>query len=114
MTHSSLLALEAAQRCHDALLKLRDDIFVVDPLVDRAIIMCNEIEHHCENWSPTRLHRWLGFVFGILAAREVMTPREQSAMMRELLLAYPEQADDDLFFHRDPRHPFQLDIGGEG
>jgi hypothetical protein len=114
MTRSCLLALEAGQRCREALLKLRDDQYVEDPVVDRAITMCDEIERHYDYWLPTRLHRWLGFVFGVLAARDVMTPGEQSAMMRELLVAYPEQADDDLFYHRDPGHPFQLDFGGEG
>lgn len=114
MGRSTLLAMEAAQRCRDSLLKLKDETYWDDGILDHALTMCDDIETYCDCWSPTRLHRWLGFILGVLAARNVMTPGEQSALIRELLVAYPERSDSDLRYHNDPRHPFQLDLGGEG
>ncbi|MEX2171514.1 MAG: hypothetical protein WD851_19500 [Pirellulales bacterium] len=113
MNQWTLLALEAAQSCKDSLLELQGNLpSMHDPIVDRALAMCLEIERHSEEWAPTRLHRWLGFVFGVMAARNIITISEQSALMRSLLIPYPEHPDLELADHHNPRVPFQLDFGG--
>lgn len=112
MNQSALLAVEAARHCRERIVAWKLDTNVTDLLVDKTLSMCHDIERHTEEWPIVRVHRWLGFIFGVLAAREILSREKQSAMMRALFISYPESGDDALRDDQDPGHPFCVDIGG--
>lgn len=114
MSRSALLAVEAARHCRERIVAWKLDTNVTDSLVDRAVSMCHDIEQYSEEWPIVRVHRWLGFVLGVLAARDVLPREKQNAMMQALFIGYPASSDDALKDHHDPEHPFCMAIGGSG
>ena len=51
---------------------------------------------------------------GCLASHKICTLPCLQGFTMEAKKYYSEKDDDELADHRDPDHPFDLDIGGEG
>ena len=75
--------------------------------------MCDRIEKHAEDWSTTKLHRWIGFVQCAMMANRMLDLDGAKAMFDKIKNAFGESSED-LLDHLDPRNFFELDVGGEG
>lgn len=77
--------------------------------------MCDRIEQHAEDWPPTKLHRWIGFVQAGMMSNQVLDLKGAKAMFDNAKAAYGELGDDpDLVDHLDPDSSFEMDLGGQG
>ncbi len=64
-------------------------------------------------------HCALGFIQGLLVAPGASSYHAQMALVDIhkvdiVKVAFPEDADEELSEHWDPRSPFRLDLGGQG
>jgi hypothetical protein len=75
--------------------------------------MCRQISAHAEDWPPSKVHRWLGFIQGAMIANHMLSLAEAKRMFDEAKNAFGS-IDQDLADHLDPDSSFDLDIGGEG
>ncbi len=75
--------------------------------------MCNRIIQNANDWPPTRLHRWIGFVQGAMIANRMIGIEGAKAMFDKAKNAYGEAAED-VVDHLNPDNFFELEIGGQG
>lgn len=114
MEQSRILAIEVAEAWRETLEELAQEQDGQDEAVRCALSLCCNLERRAETWPESRLHRALGFVQGVLVARGVTSYADQLALINGLKVAYPEDTDEELQEHLDPKSPFQLDLGGPG
>ena len=75
--------------------------------------MCREISAHADEWPPSKVHRWLGFIQGAMIANHMLSLDQAKRMFDDAKNAYGS-IDQDLVDHLDDDSSFKLDIGGEG
>lgn len=115
MDQSNLLVVAMAEECKRIIQEWKDD----DPDLPKPMRrkhlerMCERIEKHADDWPPTRLHRWIGFIQCALIANRIIDLPEAKRMFDRAKIAYPE-ADVDLLDHLDKTDSFELDLGGPG
>jgi hypothetical protein len=78
---------------------------------DHLIWMCDQIID--SDWPTSKMHRWVGFIQGILIAKGLSTIDEERTLVSETKLMFREEHDYELWDHHNPDCPFELDIGGE-
>lgn len=114
MKQSQHLAIEVAAACREQLELLAANSAGRDAAVQCALSLCRNLERRVDKWPETRLHRALGFIQGVLVARGASSYHEQMALVDNFKVAFPEDADEELLEHWNPRSPFRLDLGGQG
>lgn len=118
MESSSPLVIAMAQECR----RLIQESEVPDQGLPKALgpahllWMCTKIEEHAEDGSPTKLHRWIGFMQGAMLANRMLDLDGLKAMFSAAKSASRESTDDteDLLDHLNPDSLFEFDIGGQG
>ena len=115
MDTTSLLIRAMAEECKGLILEWsKPDLDLPEALQHKHLEhMCDRITKHAEDWSATKLHRWIGFVQCAMMANRMLDLDGIKAMFDKAKNAYGETSED-LFDHLDPRSSFELDIGGEG
>jgi hypothetical protein len=115
MNNSNLLTVAMAERCRQLLLESGTGNRELPRSLqhEHLLWMCNKIEAHAEDWPPTKLHRWIGFIQGAMVAHRLLDLNRAKAMFDKAKIAHAEE-DDDMIDHLDDSHGFRLDIGGEG
>jgi len=115
MDRTGMLAAAMAGRCRETI----RDSQKHNPRLPRSLHaghllwMCDQIERYAEEWSPTRLHRWLGFVQCALIANGMLDLHGAKEMFDKVKVAFGQDTED-LIDHLDPQSTFDLEIGGEG
>lgn len=116
-TASSLIASMAAQ-CRSA---IRNSNAVEVSGLPKALRpkhllwMCKKIEQHAQDWSATRLHRWIGFVQCGMMANGMLDIGGAKAMFEHAKQTHGLCAQDqDLIDHMDAQGSSEFEIGGEG
>lgn len=113
----SLIVVAMAERCRDLIQRSDEtDCLLPAALQHKHLLwMCDCIEEHSEDWPPTRLHRWIGFVQCAMMANRMLDLAEAKAMFNKAKIAHAESSEDhDLVDHLDPDSSFELELGGEG
>ena len=115
MDNASLLVTAMAEQCRGTILKWnKPELDLPRPLRPRHLRwMCDNIENHAEDWPPTKLHRWIGFVQCAMMANRMLDLDGAKAMFDKAKVAHGE-ISEDLLDHLDPTSSFEVDIGGEG
>jgi len=115
MENAELLIVSIAEQCKEQILaSIETDSELPAPLQRVHLTwMCDSISTQAEHWSPTKLHRWIGFVQCAMIANRILDLEEARTMLRVAKVAYGKTGDD-LLDHLDPSKSFELDIGGEG
>ncbi len=76
--------------------------------------MLDQICLHAQDWPPTKLYLWIGFVQCGLIANGLLKPKTARAMFGQSWTGYSvDSIDQDLIDHLDHESSFSLDIGGE-
>jgi hypothetical protein len=115
MDQPRLLIVTMAQKCREV---LQNSPQLVESDLPAAMLpphlcwMCDRIEREAEDWSDTRLHRWIGFVQCGIMANRMLDLESIKAMFDKAKQAYGPD-DEDLADHLDPACSFEMDLGGE-
>jgi hypothetical protein len=115
MDNANLLIIAMADQCR-AIIRERNEPApnLPKPLQPKHLErMCDCLERHAEDWSATRLHRWIGFVQCAMMANRMLDLDGARAMFDKAKVAHGEMSED-LLDHLDPTSSFELDLGGEG
>lgn len=115
MDTTSLLLTAMARECRELLSRSHHRDLGLPASLEPAHLewMCDTIELRAEDWSATKLHRWIGFIQAGMIANRMLDLKEAKAMFDESKIAFGELGDD-LTDHLDPASSYELDIGGEG
>lgn len=115
MDTANLLIRAMAEECRGLILQWnRPVVDLPEALQPKHLeYMCDRITKHAEDWSATRLHRWIGFVQCAMMANRMLDLAGLQTMFDKAKNAYGEP-NEDLLDHLDPGESFELDIGGEG
>lgn len=118
MNQAQVLAVAMAERCLAIIQEKPEDTRFALPASlrpDHLRWMCKEIVEHAEDWSTSKLHRWIGFVQAGMVANYMLDLNGAKAMFDKLKEQYGAIANDqDLLDHLDPTSSFEIDTGGEG
>lgn len=117
MDKSKLLIVAMSERCIAQILKSQtSEVELPDVLQPPHLLwMCDQIANHAEDWSESKLHRWLGFIQSGMLANRMLTYDQLKDMFEDAKNSYGvQEADQDLLDHLDPHNSFRMDIGGEG
>lgn len=117
MDLTSLLVVAMAERCQTLIRESKQaDSGLPHALHPRHLLwMCEQVELHAEEWPPTKLHRWIGFIQCGMMANHILNFEETKRMFDEARKAYGTNGEDeDLIDHLDPDRPFKFDVGGQG
>ena len=77
--------------------------------------MCFRVLELAEEWTSTKLHRWIGFIQCGMLANHIIDFEEVKTMFEEMKNSYGLTfLDYDLIDHLNPNKYFELEIGGEG
>ena len=117
MEQTSMLVIAMAEQCKSLIMRAgeRDSDLRAALGPHHLMWMCDRIRQHAEEWSPTKLHRWLGFVQCGMIANRIIDLDGAKAMFRKEKIAYGRQGDDvDLVDHLDYTSSFEMEIGGQG
>jgi hypothetical protein len=77
--------------------------------------MCNQIEEHADDWPPTKLHRWIGFIQCGMIVNRILDLDGLKKMFDDVKNAYGgNRPDFNLIDHLDSNNPFEMEIGGQG
>jgi hypothetical protein len=114
MENSCLLIVAMAEQCRGLILEsdTRDLGLPKELQTKHLLWMCNKIQQHAEEWTATKLHRWIGFVQCALMAHRMLDLDEAREMFDKAKAAHGETGED-LLDHLDPMSPFVCDVGGE-
>lgn len=116
MKNTNLMIIAMAERCRSMIQRSDEINCLLPPTLQppHLLWMCDRIEEHSEDWPPTRLHRWIGFVQGAMMANRMLDLEGAKAMFNQAKIAHAERSDDDdLVDHLDPQSSFELELGGE-
>jgi hypothetical protein len=115
MDTASLLIRAMAEECKGLILEWNKPASDLPEALrpEHLELMCDRIKEHAEDWSATKLHRWIGFVQCAMMANRILDLDGIKSMFDKAKNAYGE-VNEDLRDHLDPRDYFQFDIGGEG
>jgi hypothetical protein len=75
--------------------------------------MCERIGKHYEDWPVTKLHRWVGYIQGVMVANGMSSVDLEKQTVQDARIWFPEEIDQELDDHNNPDIKFRLDIGGE-
>jgi hypothetical protein len=107
-----------AQECKALIRKSKRGDYDLPPALhpSHLLWMCERIEQHAEEWPPTKLHRWIGFLQCGMMANQMLDFEETKAMFDQAKNSHHGGSveDDDLIDHLNPDSSFKLDIGGQG
>lgn len=114
--HPHLLAVEIAQNCKLILEDTWD--LGLDPGMrtvsqEHLLWMADQIYENSDTWPATKLHRWVGFMQGVMVAYALTTIDKESSTVRKIKQAFLEEMDVELKDHQDPESYFELELGGE-
>ncbi len=119
--YAQLLAVEIAYKSieiiEDYLEKNPDKTFDHLPYHSKPkhlIKLCKEIIAKEEEMPNTKLHRWLGFIQGVMITCNVCSYDYLKEIVREAKVSCGRSEDQVLADHHDPNSPFSLDLGGSG
>lgn len=78
--------------------------------------MTERIRDRAGEWPTTKIHRHLGFVWGVMAALNVCGIKRIRKIMQDAKArsGFPEGTDEDLRDHNNPDHSYEIELGGEG
>jgi len=76
--------------------------------------MCRNIEKYAEEWSESKLHRWIGFVQCGIMANRILDLEGVKRMFDHAKIAHGSGQDDDLIDHLSVDSSFELELGGQG
>ncbi len=118
MDNTSLFVTAMAKRCR--LLIQESNHAGPDlpkPLQTKHLLwMCNQIENHAAEGTPTKLHRWIGFVQAGMLANRILDFEGLKTMFDEAKRDHGDSSEEfeDLIDHLDPTSSFEFDLGGQG
>lgn len=119
MEQSNSLVATMAEQCRQLIraAKLKPvEGDVPEGLQPRHLLaMCERIQEHADDWPPTKLHRWIGFVHGAMLANRLLDLDRAKAIAEEAKAVHGVIPDDqDLVDHLNPDSSFRMDLGGQG
>lgn len=127
MTDPTLLAVEIAERTLAYLLKWQEAGQSVRPdapeetkpenliwMLERLMKIAEGNGREEIEWADTKLHRWLGFIFGSMVSNGMATLPKIKELVTRAKAEFLEKEDKDVVDHNNPDSPFELDIGGPG
>ena len=115
ITSSPIVIAAMAERCRRLVVEWDQPSAELPPSLLPAHLtwMCDQINSHVDDWSATRLHRWIGFIQAGMIANHMLDLAGAKAMF-DTTAAHTDDPDQDLIDHLDPTNPFKLELGGEG
>lgn len=116
MDNQSLVIAAMAKECC-ALLEATKQLNSTLPKTlqpDHLLWMSRQISKHAEDWPPTKLHRWIGYVQCGMVGNRMLDFDGAKAMFQRVRQDFSGvDVDHDLIDHLDPDSAFKLEIGGE-
>src|SRR5688572_30375003 len=110
---SRLLVTGMAAKCQETLRGSNEQVnSLPNSLHPKHLLwMCDQITQHSQEWSVTRLHRWIGFIQGGILANRMLDLEQVKGMFGEVRKSLGVSGDDDdLVDHLDPGSSFTLEI----
>ena len=121
MENPTLLAIQIAEELEQQILEWQTAFDIEldvneDTHPDHLLRMLEKLVHKAnhDEWSDTKLHRWLGWVMGCMACHNIAGLDRLKEIVSHAKLHFGEIEDDELDEHNNPDSSFNLDIGGEG
>ena len=118
MNNAELLVVAMAEQCKHLILEWNEPAPELPKALQpkHLLWMCKQIEEHADVGSPTRLHRWIGFIQAAMLANRMLDLDGLKAMFDQAKAMHGEARGDfdDLTDHLDPANAFEFDIGGQG
>ena len=113
MQNSRLIIVD---KCRNVICRSDEaNCLLAEPLRPKHLLwMCDRIEQHADDWTITRLHRWIGFLQAGMMANRMLDLATAKSMFDKAKVAHADAGDDeDLLDHLDGESGFQLELGGE-
>jgi len=114
---NSLLMVAMAEKCRETIERSQKVVVDLPPALrpKHLLWMCGKVEEHAEDWPPTKVHRWIGFVQGGMIANRIVHLDEVKRMFEIAKNSFgTHDRDRDLVDHLDAESAFEIEIGGQG
>jgi hypothetical protein len=115
MDNAAVLASAMAEKCREYIRNWEKTEHLLPKALKAVHLdwMCGQILNHVEDWPPTKLHRWIGFIQSGMLANRMTDLEGLKETFAKVKIAFGETCED-LADHLDTCSSFELDIGGSG